>query len=207
VSDTKTPKRGRPRQFDEEQALDAITTLFWQKGYSQTSVVDLVQASGIKKPSLYRVLGSKEEIFSRVLRRYLAARMSMFATLIDNSGPGVDGIHTFLSLMRDDVLSGTSQNGCLLVESSAELHGTTPGFTNFGSVYRSAVREQMQVLAGKAGGTNRQIESRSQLLTTWFLGLDLTVRGGGDEEEIDNSIDAMHGVVEAWGESPVAATA
>ena len=204
MSETKTPKRGRPRQFDEEQALDAITMLFWQKGYSQTSITDLVEVSGVKKPSLYRILGSKEELFARVLRRYLAARMSMFATLIDNSGPGVDGIHNFLSLMRDDVLSGTSQNGCLLVESSAELRGTTPGFINFGSAYRSAVRAQMKVLAGKAGGASQQIEARSQLLTTWFLGLDLTVRGGGDEEEIDGSINAMHGIVDTWREPPVA---
>jgi AcrR family transcriptional regulator len=182
--------------------LDAITTLFWQKGYSQTSVTDLVEVSGVQKPSLYRIFGTKEELFARILRRYLTTRMNMFATLIDRTGPGLGGIHAFLSLMRDDVLSGTSQDGCLLVESSAELHGTTPGFTNFGTTYRAEVRELMRVLVVKAGGTNQQIEVRRQLLTTWFLGLDLAVRGGADQDEIDNSINAMHTTIDTWSTLP-----
>jgi AcrR family transcriptional regulator len=202
MSGTKTRTRGRPRQFDEESALDAITNLFWQKGYSQTSVTDLVEVSGVQKPSLYRIFGTKEELFARILRRYLATRMNMFSILIASTGPDLDGIHAFLSLMRDDVLSGTSQDGCLLVESSAELRGTTPGFTDFGSVYRAEVRELMKVLVAKAGGGDEQIEVRSQLLTTWFLGFDLSVRGGGDEDEIDNSIDAMHATVDTWSKPP-----
>jgi len=198
MSDAQTRARGRPRQFDEEIALDRLTALFWRKGYSQTSLSDLVDASGMHKPSLYRVFGTKEELFAKILHRYLIARMDMFATLIDHAGPGVDGIHTFLSLVRDDVVSGTSQHGCLLVATSTELGGTTPGFDNFGPAYRTALRERMRVLAEKAGGTNALIDQRTDLLVTWFMGLDVTTRGAGSETEIDRTIDAMHATIDTW---------
>jgi AcrR family transcriptional regulator len=198
MSDIAARPRGRPRLFDEETALDELTALFWRQGYSQTSVSDLVEASGVHKPSLYRIFGSKEELFSKILRRYLGDRMDMFTALIERSGPGVDGIHTFLSLMRDDVISGTSQNGCLLVASSTELHGTTPGFEGFGEIYRAALRERIRVLVAKVPASEPVIEQRTELFVIWFLGLDVAVRGAADETEIDRIINAMHTTIDTW---------
>ena len=198
MGDAPARPRGRPRSFDEETALDELTALFWRNGYSQTSVADLVEASGVHKPSMYRIFGSKEELFARVLRRYFDTRMNMFAMLVEHAGPGIDGIHTFLSLMRDDVVSGSSRNGCLLVVSSIELGGTTPGFEHFGPTYRSAVLERLRPLVAGAGGSNELIDQRAQVLTTWFMGLDVAVRGGADEAEIDRTIEAMHALVDTW---------
>jgi AcrR family transcriptional regulator len=198
MTDVSTRPRGRPRLFDEETALDELTALFWRKGYSQTSVADLVDVSGVHKPSLYRIFGSKEELFAKILRRYLEARMEMFAALIEGAGEGVDGIHTFLSLIRDDVVSGTSKHGCLLVATSTELGGTTPGFEAFGPTYRDALRERMRILVAEADGTAPLIDQRTELLVTWFMGLDVTARGAGSEAEIDRIIDAMHATVDTW---------
>ena len=47
MSETNTRSRGRPRLFDEDAVLDELTELFWRKGYSQTSIADLVDASGV----------------------------------------------------------------------------------------------------------------------------------------------------------------
>ena len=198
MSDAPARPRGRPRLFDEETAFGELTALFWRKGYSQTSVADLAEVSGVHKPSLYRIFGSKEELFAKILRRYLTARMDMFATLVEHSGPGVDGIHTFLSLVRDDVVSGTSNHGCLLVASSTELGGTTPGFEDFGAAYRAALRARIGILVGEAGGSRELVGQRTELFATWFMGLDVVVRGGGDEAEIDRVIDAMHATVDTW---------
>lgn len=198
MSEAPVRPRGRPRQFDEETVLDELTSLFWRKGYTQTSVADLVDASGMHKPSLYRVFGTKEELFARILRRYMQARMEMFATLVDDAGSGIDGIHAFLSMIRDDVVSGTSRHGCLLVATATELGGTTPGFENFGPVYRNEVRGVMRELVAKAGGPAAVIDQRTDMIVTWFFGLDVSVRGGADEAEIDRMIDAMHATVDTW---------
>jgi AcrR family transcriptional regulator len=63
-------RRGRPRLFDTEKALDQALKLFWQKGYEGTTLPDLTHAMGINRPSLYAAFGNKESLFKKVLCRY-----------------------------------------------------------------------------------------------------------------------------------------
>jgi AcrR family transcriptional regulator len=61
---------GRPREFDEDEVLQAALRLFWEKGYEGTSLSDLMAATGLTKSSLYKAFGSKEGLFWRVIERY-----------------------------------------------------------------------------------------------------------------------------------------
>jgi AcrR family transcriptional regulator len=65
-------RRGRPREFCTEQALDRALEVFWRKGYEGASLPDLTAAMGISRPSLYAAYGSKQELFQRAIDRYLA---------------------------------------------------------------------------------------------------------------------------------------
>ena len=44
-------ERGRPRNFDESQALDAALDVFWRNGYQGASLSGLTMAMGLSKPS------------------------------------------------------------------------------------------------------------------------------------------------------------
>jgi TetR/AcrR family transcriptional repressor of nem operon len=202
MSGVNTRSRGRPRLFDEEAVLDELTALFWEKGYSQTSMADLVEASGVHKSSLYSTFGSKDELFSKILHRYLEGRMEALSALIERAGPGIEGIHAFLELIRENIVSGGSRQGCLLVNSSSELHGTAPGFENFGAEYRAALRKRIRKLIEQAEpeeAPNRVVtDQRTDLFVTFMAGLNVTVRGGADEREIGRTIEAMHATVDTW---------
>ena len=202
MSSTSTRSRGRPRLFDEDAVLDELTALFWRKGYSQTSMADLVDASGVHKSSLYSTFGTKEALFAKILRRYFEGRMDMMSALVDRAGPGIDGIHAFLELLRSDLVSGTGQLGCLLVNTSSELCGTAPGFEDFGVEFRKALRERLRGLISQAEregtASNTVTGQRTDLFMTFMLGLNLTVRGGADENEIERVIDAMQATIDTW---------
>ena len=195
---TETRSPGRPREFDEETVLDRATEVFWERGFSATSVSDLVEATGVHKPSLYRTFGSKDELFARVLRRYVDARLGAMVERVHATGPGVAGIHEFLSELRDDLVDGAGRRGCLLVASSSELRGTAPGFEDFGVVYRDAFRQMLRPLVARAGGSELEVDQRTRVLATWLLGLDVTTRGGATLDELDPAIDAMRSVVDTW---------
>ena len=60
------------RQFDEEHAFVQALDVFWQKGFRATSMLDLAEATGVQRGSLYNAYGDKEEIFMRVFERYTA---------------------------------------------------------------------------------------------------------------------------------------
>ncbi|MHC8491962.1 TetR/AcrR family transcriptional regulator [Thalassospira sp. SM2505] len=62
--------RGRPRNFDRNDALDKALDLFWRHGYDNTSMADLSAAMALRPPSIYAAFGSKEGLFEEVVERY-----------------------------------------------------------------------------------------------------------------------------------------
>ena len=63
-------KRGRPKQFDDDEVLARAMQVFWRKGYDATSLDDLVEAMGIPRQSLYRTFTDKHTLFLRALEYY-----------------------------------------------------------------------------------------------------------------------------------------
>jgi len=60
----------RPREFDRAQAIERATRLFWAKGYSNTSVRDLLKVMRIGESSFYNDLGSKKSLYLECLKHY-----------------------------------------------------------------------------------------------------------------------------------------
>ena len=163
---------------------------------------DMVEATGVHKSSLYSTFGSKDELFATILRRYYDDRMTMFSTVLETAGAGVNSIHVFLDTMLDDVVSGPSQRGCLLINSSIELSGSTPGFEDFACTYRAAMRDVLRRLVAQAEpnhcADDLLTDQRTDLLQTFMLGLISTTRGGASETELRRLMDAMHATVDTW---------
>jgi hypothetical protein len=84
---------------------------------------------------------------------------------------------------------------------SADFRKRPPGFLGTHLpvlLISSPIRERVHVLVEKAGGDDDVVQVRAELFTTWLLGLDVAVRGGADEAEIDRIVDAMRTTVDAW---------
>lgn len=64
---------GRPRQFNEPDAVAAASAVIAGHGFAGTSVDDLVRATGVNRASLYGVFGSKDGLFRRCLAGALDA--------------------------------------------------------------------------------------------------------------------------------------
>ena len=65
-----TRSRGRPREFDRDEALESAMRLFWDRGYEATSISDLTRAMRITPPALYGAFGSKKQLFLEAVERY-----------------------------------------------------------------------------------------------------------------------------------------
>lgn len=201
MSTTEKTGAGRPRLFDEQAVLAALTDLFWRQGYGQTSMADVVEASGVHKPSLYRTFGTKEEIFAAVLRRYIAERIARFGALIQDAGPGVAGVHEFLDYFERDSLTERGRDGCLMVMASNELRGPLPGY-DFAADFRQQMQDIIGALMAKAAADRAVgedvLQARTDLLTTYLLGMQVVLRSGADEPTVRRYLNAMHVTVDSW---------
>ncbi|MET9357050.1 helix-turn-helix domain-containing protein [Streptomyces sp. NPDC006617] len=63
---------GRPRAFDEDEAVRAAVGLFGGRAYDGVSIDDLVSHLGMHRNSLYKTFGSKRGLYLIALRRHLA---------------------------------------------------------------------------------------------------------------------------------------
>jgi AcrR family transcriptional regulator len=70
MESTATASRGRPREFDPDEALSAALQVFWRRGYEGASISELTEAMGITRPSLYACFGNKEALFRQALDLY-----------------------------------------------------------------------------------------------------------------------------------------
>lgn len=69
---------GRHREFNVDDALDAVLDVFWSKGYEGASYTDLTRAAGVERPGLYSAFGNKEAMFRLALDRYYQRYLQYF---------------------------------------------------------------------------------------------------------------------------------
>jgi hypothetical protein len=128
--------------------------------------------------------------------------MTMFRSMIEIAGPGIDGIHAFLELVRETMLTEVGQQGCLLVNTSIELSGSAPGFEDFAIEYRTAMREALVGLVAEALPNVPLADpvtlQRGDVFLMFMLGLISSVRGGANDGEVARALDSMHATVDTW---------
>ncbi|MFB0614008.1 TetR/AcrR family transcriptional regulator [Aurantiacibacter poecillastricola] len=78
-------RRGRPREFDLDQALGSALRVFWLRGYEAASLTELTEAMGITKPSLYAAFGNKEDLFERAFDLYEKEKLAYVRRALDAS--------------------------------------------------------------------------------------------------------------------------
>jgi AcrR family transcriptional regulator len=75
--------KGRPREFDADEALTAALRVFWSKGYEGASLTELTEAMGITRPSLYAAFGNKESLFKKALDLYEREKLAYVSEALD----------------------------------------------------------------------------------------------------------------------------
>lgn len=108
--------RGRPRQFDPEQAIATAQRLFHARGYDDVSVADVTDALGIKTPSFYAAFGSKAGLYSRVIERYGAHGAVPLADLLRADRSVATSIAAVLEDAARRYAADPATPGCIVLE-------------------------------------------------------------------------------------------
>lgn len=107
--------RGRPRNFDRDDALDRALDLFWKHGYDNTSMADLSAAMELRPPSIYAAFGSKEGLFEEVLQRYAERIGSGIWGNLDQFKSAKKATRHLLISTIETFSSAENPHGCMIV--------------------------------------------------------------------------------------------
>jgi TetR/AcrR family transcriptional repressor of nem operon len=188
---------GRPREFDEEQALDAAMEAFWSKGYEATSMADLMAATGLHKGSIYQAFGDKHSLFVQALNRYLAEMRETERSMLKNAATPLDGLrsgaHHVLGMAHADA---EAPRGCLAVNALVELAPHDQSIKSILDDHMSFMRRTIgeKIAEAQAAGQiskEQPPEVLTAMMMTFMAGLAATIRMGLDSTEAHRLLDAQ----------------
>lgn len=113
--------KGRPREFDREQALRAALELFWQEGYEPASVAQLCAVMGINPPSLYASFGNKAALFLEAVRHYEETFWHEASARFLAEPDLFRAVEEFFATAARILLSPETPCGCMLVLAAVNI--------------------------------------------------------------------------------------
>ena len=186
---------GRPREFDEDQALNAAMQAFWAKGYEATSMADLMAATGLHKGSIYQAFGDKHSLFVKALNRYLADMRETERAVLRNAPTPLDGLRTGAHHVLD-IADCDEQipRGCLAVNALVELAPHDEEIRTVLGQHRQYMRETIAETIGDAqtaGQVSKTLtpEIATSMLMTFMAGLAAMMKSGVDGQTAHQLLD------------------
>ncbi len=192
---TTPAKRGRPRSFDREAALEQALRLFWERGYEATSVADLTTAMGIRPPSLYAAFGDKSALFGEVVDRYREGHGAYATRALAEEPTARAGV---ARMLREAAAMATAPEhpwGCLLISSTVNC--TSPEVTGAVRELRNANVRALESLirADVAAGhepAGTDPAALAQFTAAVVQGMSQRARDGATRVELERvAADAM----------------
>jgi TetR/AcrR family transcriptional regulator, transcriptional repressor for nem operon len=113
--------RGRPREFDIDEALDRAIRVFCEQGYNATSIGDLIDAMGLASGSIYKAFKDKRAVFLAALDRHIVLRKEQIAAAARSSKPARERLRDVLIHFVEVSKGIEGRRGCLVVGSAVEL--------------------------------------------------------------------------------------
>jgi len=204
IASSKPRGRGRPRHYDQGQTLKIMRDLFWSKGFAATSVDDLCEATGLKRPSLYNGFGDKAEIFKIVLNDYLDQTRGRFRAAFSVDLPIAEALRrVYTAAYKHYYDSVNKPLGCLLMSVALSDRSGDPGV---GRIILEALNDlelgfRRRLKKAQARGElseNAPIEAMASQLVALHSVLAIRNRAGESADSLcklrDNSINHILGM-------------
>ena len=111
----------RTKDFDETEILRKAINLFWQKGYYDTSLHDLINGLGIGRSSIYHAFGDKHSLFLKALELYQREGTAKIIAILESDISMKDAVAKLLRQVASDVFTDTCPKGCFKINSEVEV--------------------------------------------------------------------------------------
>ena len=175
----------RTKAFDPEIALSKAMEVFWQKGYTATSVHDLVTAMGINRGSLYDTFIDKRHLFLQAIAHYHDTVVTAAIAQLQAPGAARVEIEQHFINLAARASADRQRRGCLVTNTVVELAGQDAEIASLvkqgmrrveEAFYRALLRAQDH---GEISA-EKDIRALAQYFTSSLQGLRVMAKTGAD---------------------------
>jgi len=187
---------GRPREFDLDEAVRRAMQVFWDRGYHDASLPDLLAGMKLSKGSFYKAFGDKRSLFLHALKLYTDDGVRNVQEVLRSDPSPKAAIRNAL-LRYADLSSGSKGiRGCFAVLTAAEMLPGDPDITDL--IKRLFARLQdlfaTTVAKGQAAGeirTGCDPRNIAHFIVSHAQGMRILGKVGSRRDEMLENIDLL----------------
>jgi TetR/AcrR family transcriptional repressor of nem operon len=184
----------RPREFDPKEALQTAIEVFWEKGYYDASVDEVVKRSGVAKYGIYGTFGTKHELFVEALHQYANDRRNDIQAPIRAPDASLPEVLAFFKGALKLMTQETYPRGCLICNTGIELGLRDPEIRDFVKDFfrdTAKVMERCLARAVEKGqlAKSTDVASLATYLVTEFRASLMLARSGHSRQDIQRHLD------------------
>jgi AcrR family transcriptional regulator len=184
---------GRPRRYREDEALEAALRLFWRQGYSESSMAQIREATGMSSASLGNAFGTKQELFERVVDHYFSTYGTVTEAALDDTLPPREALERSLRQSLQMQCDPSHPAGCLIALSGPLASDNSAGAMEIVAARRQGVRKRIRHAVDRGidsgeldGGTDPGALTAS--FHAFLLGLSTEICDGTPRDDLDGAI-------------------
>ena len=180
--------RGRPTNFDHEEALEKALQVFWARGYEGASMAELAETLGINKPSIYAAFGNKEELFRQALTKYLAGPAAFIGEALQEPTARLV-VEKFLMQAVDFFSDENTPSGCMIVQGALTCSAGSvliqQELVAYRKSYENALAQRFeQAITQGDLPPHVNATALAKYLTTIHQGMSVQATSGATKEEL-----------------------
>ncbi|WP_172378407.1 TetR/AcrR family transcriptional regulator [Vibrio sp. Vb339] len=164
------------KSFNMDLAIENAMLLFWEKGYTDASMSEILKVTGLTKGSFYNAFGSKQALFINALQMYGLGRRDIVIKLIELDSPK-EALETFFSQLIDETIDDQNKKGCFIINTLLRIDSfdveiqkiTKKGMKNAETFFKQMIE------LGQSRGEISQYLIASEL-ATYFVSSMVSIR-------------------------------
>lgn len=191
----------RTREFNADMALDKAIELFWQRGYTNTSMRELVKHTGVAHAGLYTAFGGKDDLFQAALTKYEQRIFTYLFGGLESERASIKEIKklfTFITSANEDKYF---KHGCFIANTALEFGAKTGPihdiltrtFTRQVKAFEHAL---INAVKSKQVESNVNVAESASSFTVLFYGCSSLTRMKAPNEIIQQAISAAIRTIE-----------
>jgi TetR/AcrR family transcriptional repressor of nem operon len=183
----------RSPEFVRTKALEAAMKLFWARGYTTTSLPDLLKAMGIARSSFYASFGTKRKLFTECLELFGDRTLAIVDKDATKMSPTALP-RAFFEATVLDISQRRAKQGCMMVNTILELADVDEELNQLASHKLSAI-ENAFARAFKLAQQQNQLstahtpEELARMVMTINLGLRVQSRANHSRPALKSMIN------------------